>query len=233
MARDHARARRHSQPADWPIRCLQSRGDRDAHSSRGRQSTEIAGALWLGFARMAARRTLACAASIAVAATALYAMSAQVLAAPSTWLELDGNIRTDAPPGAIHDWGNSGAATPINTCPAVPGVVNVSGSGGLFNCGSPGAGSAPPNPPTLTPAAAADPSIVSAVYIVDPISTDTTTCGAVDPTIFGGGLKNGDDINTWERPRQGRPQQHLCGKPNPTGRPPRAFLRRGAPGEQR
>jgi len=146
---------------------------------------------------MAARRTLACAASIAVAVTALYAMSAQVLAAPSTWLELDGNIRTDAPPGAIHDWGNSGAATPINTCPAVPGVVNVSGSGGLFNCGSPGAGSAPPKPPTLTPAAAADPSIVSAVYIVDPVSTDTTTCGAVDPTIFGGGLKNGDDINTF------------------------------------
>jgi hypothetical protein len=146
---------------------------------------------------MTARTKLACAASIAVAAVALAAMSAQVLAAPSTWLELDGNIRADAPPGPIHDWGNSGAVSPTNSCPAVPGVVNVSGSGGLFNCGSPGAGSAPPNAPTLTPAASADPSIVSAVFVVDPVSSDTTACGAGDPTVFGGGLKNGADINTF------------------------------------
>jgi len=149
---------------------------------------------------MTLRRTLAYAASVAVAAVALAAMSAQVLAAPSTWLELDGNIRTDAPPGPIHDWGNSGAASPTNTCPVVPGVVNVSGTGGLFNCGSPGAGFggfAPPNPPTLTPSAAADASIVSAVFIVDPIKTDSTACGAGDPTIFGGGFKNGDDLNTF------------------------------------
>src|SRR6266852_6197675 len=123
---------------------------------------------------MVARRALTFAASIAIATVALAAISAQVLASPSTWLELDGNIRTDAPPGPIHDWGNSGAVSPTNSCPVVPGVVNLSGSGGLFNCGSPGLGSAPPNAPTLMPAVAADPSIVSAVFIVDPISSDTT-----------------------------------------------------------
>src|SRR5258708_15527608 len=111
---------------------------------------------------------MAVAATISTAAAERAARSDQGLAAPSTWLEVDGNIRTDAPPGPIHDWGNSGAVSPTNSCPAVPGVVNVSGSGGLFNCGSPGAGSAPPNGPTLTPAAAADPSIVSAVFVVDP-----------------------------------------------------------------
>ncbi len=147
---------------------------------------------------MSPRRTLAYAASVAVAAVALAAMSAQVLAAPSTWLELDGNIRTDAPPGPIHDWGNSGAVSPTNTCPAVPGVVNVSGAGGLFNCGSPGVGSAPPNAPTLTPAAAADATIVSSLFVVDPISSDTTTaCGAGDPTVLGGGLKNGAPISSF------------------------------------
>ena len=146
---------------------------------------------------MTGRRKVARAASVAVAAVALAAMSAQVFAAPSTWLELDGNIRTDAPPGPIHDWGNSGAVSPTNSCPVVPGVVNLSGSGGLFNCGSPGLGSAPPNAPTLMPAVAADLSIVSAVFIVDPISSDTTACGAGDSTIFGGGLKNGADINTF------------------------------------
>lgn len=145
---------------------------------------------------MARWRRLARAVAGVVAATALAASPASILAAPSGWLELDGNILTDAPPGAIHDWANSGAASPTNTCPAVPGTVNVSGSGGLFNCGSPGSGSAPPNPPTLT-AAAADPTIVSTLFVVDPLSSDTTACGAGDSTVLGGGLKNGDDISTF------------------------------------
>jgi LPXTG-site transpeptidase (sortase) family protein len=137
-------------------------------------------------------------AACAVAAS-LAAAPTPSLAAPSPWLELDGNIRaTDPTPAGIHDWANSGAASPINACPAVPGVVNMSGSGGLFNCGSPGAGSAPPNPPTLTAAATADSTIVSTLFVVDPLSSDTTTsCGAGDDTVLGGGLKNGDDINSF------------------------------------
>ena len=73
----------------------------------------------------------------------------------------------------------------------------MSGSGGLFNCGSPGSGSAPPSPPGLTAAASADKSIVSTLFAVDPLSSDTTACGAGDSTVLGGGLKNGDDINTF------------------------------------
>ncbi len=116
-----------------------------------------------------------------------------VLAAPTTWLAVDGNIKFQGTAGTTYDWANSGAASPTNVCPA--GAVNLSGSGGIFNCGRPGTGGAPPIPPTLTPAAAADPSIISAVFIADPISTDTTACGG-DPTVVGGGAKNGDAFNT-------------------------------------
>lgn len=112
-----------------------------------------------------------------------------VLAAPTNWLAIDGNIQFQGTAGTTYDWGNSGALSPTNTCPA--GAVNLSGSGGLFNCGRPGAAGAPPIAPTLTPTAAADPSIIAAQFIADPISTDTTTCGG-DPTTITGGAKNGD-----------------------------------------
>ena len=125
-------------------------------------------------------------ASSAAAATIFVILSAGPgLAAPSTWLELDGNIRADVVAPGIHDWANSGTGSPVNACPATPGVVNLSGSGGLFNCGSPGAGSAPPNPPVPTPGATADPSIISMLFIADPVSSDTTVCGTGDPTVFG------------------------------------------------
>jgi LPXTG-site transpeptidase (sortase) family protein len=129
-------------------------------------------------------------------ACGLLVLAAQVvLAAPTGWLAVDGNIRFQGTAGTTYDWANSGAASPTNTCSGA-GAVNVSGSGGLFNCGRPGAAGAPPIPPTLTPAAAADPSIISAVFIVDPISTDTTSCGTGDPTIIAGGAKNGDAFTT-------------------------------------
>ena len=102
---------------------------------------------------------------------------------------MDGNIRFNPAGGATRDWANSGTGSPTYTCPA--GSVNLSGPGGLFNCGRPGAGSSPPIAPTLTPAAAADPSIISAVFVVDPISSDTTACGG-DTTTVAGGAKNGD-----------------------------------------
>src|SRR5712691_13172575 len=112
-----------------------------------------------------------------------------VNAAPSGWLAIDGSIRFNPASGATHDWANSGSGGPTYVCAA--GSVNLSGPGGLFNCGRPGGGSSPPIAPTLTPAAAADPSIISAVFTVDPISSDTTSCGG-DPTIIAGGAKNGD-----------------------------------------
>ena len=111
------------------------------------------------------------------------------LAAPTTWLAVDGGIQFQGTAGTTYDWGNSGAVSPVNACPA--GAVNLSGSGGIFNCGRPGAGGAPPIPPSLTPTAAADASIISAVFVSDPIASDTTSCGG-DPTVVAGGAKNGD-----------------------------------------
>jgi LPXTG-site transpeptidase (sortase) family protein len=116
--------------------------------------------------------------------------STVVKAAPSSWLAIDGSIRFNPASGATHDWANSGSGGPTYVCAA--GSVNLSGPGGLFNCGRPAGGSSPPIAPTLTPTAAADPSIISAGFIVDPISSDTTSCGSGDPTIIAGGAKNGD-----------------------------------------
>src|SRR5260370_15940939 len=135
---------------------------------------------------------------IGAAAAALLAgvlASTVVSAAPSGWLAIDGSIRFMRAGGAAVEWANSGGAPPTYACPA--GSVNLSGPGGLFNCGAPSGGSSPPVAPSLTPAAAADPSIISADFIVDPISSDTTTaCGAGDPTTFQGGT-NGDAISSY------------------------------------
>lgn len=131
----------------------------------------------------------------AVAAALLVGVlaSAVVNAAPSGWLAIDGGIRFNPVGGATYDWANSGSGGPTYACGA--GSVNLSGPGGLFNCGRPGGGSSPPIAPSLTPAAAADPSIISADFIVDPISSDTTACGG-DSTTVGGGAKNGDALTS-------------------------------------
>lgn len=135
---------------------------------------------------------LGTAAAIAAAA-ALGATLA--LAAPSGWLNIDGSIRFIAANGGTYDWANSGIGGPTGTCTGA-GAVDVGGTGGIFNCGRPGSPGAPPIAPTLTPAAAADPSIISAVFAVDPISGDTTACGTGDPTTLNGG-KNGDAISSY------------------------------------
>jgi hypothetical protein len=120
--------------------------------------------------------------------------STTVLAAPSGWLAIGGSIRFNPVGGGTYDWANSGSGTPTYACPA--GAVNLSGPGGLFNCGGPNGGSSPPSAPSLTPIASADPSIISAQFIVDPVSSDTTACGAGDPTTFRGGA-NGDAITSY------------------------------------
>ncbi len=122
------------------------------------------------------------------------ALAIQVLAAPDGWLAVDGLIRFNPATGASYDWANSGLAGPTGTCPA--GAVDIGGTGGLFNCGRPGAAGAPPTAPTLTPSAASDPTIISAVFVADPIAGDTTACGAGDPTTLNGG-KNGDAVSSY------------------------------------
>lgn len=132
---------------------------------------------------------------VALAAGAL-SLPSTVQAAPSNWLALDGNIRYSPASGATHDWANSGAPLPLNPCPA--GAVSVSGTGGLFNCGHANPAPAPPTAPILTPVAAADPSLISSVFIVDPLNSDQTACGVGDPTTFAGGAaKNGDAIASY------------------------------------
>jgi len=116
-----------------------------------------------------------------------------VLAAPSSWLALDGSMRFIPANGGTYDWANSGAASPTYTCPA--GAENLSGPGGLFNCGRFVNSTTPPIAPTLTPTAAAEPRIVSSVFAVDPIASDTASCGSGDPTTVSG--VNGDPINTY------------------------------------
>ena len=133
---------------------------------------------------------LACASAIAAAAATV---SIQALAAPSGWLNVDGNIRFAGGGGGSVDWANSGPTG----APCANGGINVTGAGGLFNCGRPGAAGAPPIAPTLTPAAAANASIISSTFIVDAISGDTVAgCLPGDPTTLTGG-KNGDAINSY------------------------------------
>jgi len=140
------------------------------------------------------RRRWAASLAFAVSATAALVIPLPSNAAPSNWLALDGNVRLTPPAGVKFDWANSGAASPVPACPA--GAVNVTGTGGLFNCGTPGVGGAPPGAPALTPAALADPSLISSTFNVDPLSSDTTPCGASkDPTTFTTSVKNGDTIN--------------------------------------
>ena len=141
------------------------------------------------------RRRPAALLAVAVSATAALLVPLASHAAPSSWLALDGNVRFTPPSGITFDWANSGAGSPVPACPA--GAVNVTGSGGLFNCGTPSAGGgAPPGAPSLTPAGAADLSRISSTFVADPLSSDTTPCGASnDPTTFTTSVKNGDDIN--------------------------------------
>jgi sortase (surface protein transpeptidase) len=132
---------------------------------------------------------LACAGAVAAAGMTL---SIQALAAPSGWLNVDGNIRF-AGGGGSFDWANAGPAGAA----CANGGVNVTGAGGLYNCGRPGAAGAPPIAPTLTPSAATNASIISSTFIVDAISGDTVAgCPAGDPTTLTGG-KNGDAINSY------------------------------------
>jgi len=62
---------------------------------------------------------------IAIAAAAFAGGTA--LGAPSTWLELDGNVLTDdVVTAGVHDWANSGTGAP-NACPGSPGAVSLDG----------------------------------------------------------------------------------------------------------
>ncbi len=142
--------------------------------------------------------------ALAVATSAALLASVTSLAAPSGWLALDGSIRALT---TARDWGNEGSGG----ASCASGAVDVAGTRGIFNCGSPAAAGTPPNPPTLTASAVADPSIISAAFIVDPIASDTTACGAGDPTVIAGGGKNGDPIGSYSLTTQSVPAKDDLG----------------------
>src|SRR6266508_484438 len=113
---------------------------------------------------------------------------ASALAAPSGWLALDASIRAT---GGAVDWANSGAA---GGTPCTNGGVDVTGSGGLFNCGIYNGATTPPTPPLRTNN---DPTIISTAFIADPLPSDVTqACGAGDPTTVQGGT-NDDALNSY------------------------------------
>jgi plastocyanin len=105
-------------------------------------------------------------------------------AAPSTFVELDGNVLSDG--SGTYDWANSGTLTTTG------GDFKVSGTGGIFDGGHYNGATTPPTAPGKTAAALADPTIADAQFKVDPLSSDVTTCGTGDPTAYTGA---GSEVN--------------------------------------
>ena len=99
-------------------------------------------------------------------------------AAPSSFIELDGNVRSDA----TLDWARSGGS---------------SGTNGAFDGGGFVDATTPPTPPTATATLTGAPGFVADAFTVDPLDVDTTACGAGDSSVFTGqgGETNGDRID--------------------------------------
>jgi hypothetical protein len=99
-----------------------------------------------------------------------------VAAAPSAFLELDGNVV--ASPNL--DWAKSGALTAPTT---LNGVWTRAGSNGVFDGGVFKGQTVPP----LAPSAIANANIADSVFDVDALSIDITACpNPGDPTVFTG-----------------------------------------------
>ncbi len=154
-------------------------------------------------------------ASLALAVLALALVAIASATPPSTFMEGgtaggDANVRdqddsTDPP----FDWANTNDGTPTNTCPAAATgftVVNLSGGGGLFNCGQGNGQFTTPIAPVPTAAGTVGTNNIDAInFKVDPLSSDEDTCinpktGLQtldgDPTVYtgAGGEKNGDSL---------------------------------------
>src|SRR5262245_19052986 len=121
---------------------------------------------------------------------------------PTPFLQLEipnANVGFDSGLGHTFDWADAGANSLPRDCPvSAGGLIQCSGSGGIFDGGKFNGATTPPTAPTLTAAAAADNTIVAAVFGVDPLSVDVTSCGTGDPTVYTsvGGEVNGDTLNT-------------------------------------
>ena len=139
---------------------------------------------------------------------------------PSNFMESgnaggDGNVRdTIASADPPYDWANTGPTSSSSTvgCPAgftaQTGftTVNLSGTGGLFNCGQGAGAQTTPIAPVPTAAGTVGTNNIDAIaFKVDPLSADQNTCvnprtglqtADGDPTVYTGqgGEKNGDSL---------------------------------------
>jgi hypothetical protein len=142
----------------------------------------------LNFFRRGARGYAWIVVVVAIVATTFAIVTAG--ATPSSFLELDGNLLFENT--GTYDWANSGALT------TTANTYSRAGSGGVFDGGHFNGNTTPPTAPSLTAAAAADPSIADAEFKVDPLSVDHTACGTGDPTAYtgAGSETNGDLLST-------------------------------------
>jgi hypothetical protein len=112
-------------------------------------------------------------------------------AAPTSWLELDGNeIANNTNATGAVDWAKSGALSVVNN------TYSRAGVNGLFDGGHFNGNTTPPTAPTRTSTGT---DIAAASFKVDPLSVDTTPdCGVGDPTAYtgAGSETNGGLIST-------------------------------------
>jgi hypothetical protein len=125
-------------------------------------------------------------------------VTVQAQAAPSTFLELDGNLVSNAT--GAYDWANAGALSVSS------GLYSRAGSGGVFDGGRFNGNTTPPTAPTRT---GTDAAIADAAFKVDPLSVDSTACGAGDPTVYtgagsetNGSLLSSDTFSTGSTPNK-------------------------------
>src|SRR5436309_1813986 len=148
------------------------------------------------------RRNLAALFAVGGAGAVVALSTLSAGAAPTSFLVLDGNIRNGTPTSSSsYDWGNRGS-TYDNTACANGGLnagatVGTLGSGGIFNCGKQGTPSGSntnplPIAPSLTPAAAADPTIVASAFVVDPLFNSNNKNTGLTCPVTGASTTGGD-----------------------------------------
>jgi hypothetical protein len=140
-------------------------------------------------------------ASLGATALALVVSGALATVGPSSFIPIDGNIRLASAPSTTtpYDWANNGTAYDSTTCSNLG--VHAVGTGGLFDCGkavAPTSTNTNPVPlaPTLTATAAADPSIVSSAFVVDPLFNSNTKNTGLTCPVTGASTTAGDPTAT-------------------------------------
>ena len=122
-------------------------------------------------------------------------VSSTVLAAIPNYVDVTSHqITYQGTPNTVYGWGNNGTLSSPTT--PLGGTWTRNGTGGLFDGGTFEGNTTPPLAPSETAAASADPNIIAAKFVVDPLSGDTTACGLGDPSVFGSGSQTNNTAIT-------------------------------------